>query len=183
MRRRLMWTTMLVAVLMLSGMRVQNVFATEPSGFVGATIAQGRFDDIDAATQVLREFGDPTPQKDLWLSLQKTKGVSDLYVQSNEFAVGGSSGWHSHPSHSLIIVTAGTVTAYDGDDPDCTPTTYSAKTVNGEVNMGFVDQGGDHFHLLRNEGSVVARTVVVQLIPTGAARRIDVTPGPTNCPF
>jgi hypothetical protein len=183
MRRKLMWMTLLVAVAALAEIQVQNAYATDPSGFVGATIAQGRFDDIDAATQVLREFGDPTPHKDLWLSLQKTKGPSDLYVQSNEFAVGGSSGWHSHPSHSLIIVTAGEVTAYDGDDPACTPTTYSAKSVNGIANMGFVDQGGDHFHLLRNEGAVVARTVVVQLIPAGAARRIDVTPGPTNCSF
>ena len=49
--------------------------------------------------------------------MQKTKGASDLYVQSNVWAPGGTTGWHTHPGHSLIIVTAGTVTAYDGDDP------------------------------------------------------------------
>ncbi|HZY02428.1 MAG TPA: hypothetical protein VFF02_02925 [Anaeromyxobacteraceae bacterium] len=47
---------------------------------------------------------------------------------------------------------------------------------------GFVDPGGDHVHVLRNEGSVVARTVAVQLIPAGAARRIDAGPNPA-CPF
>lgn len=183
MQTKLMWMALIAGVVMFAGMYAENVRATEPFGFIGTTIAQGRFEDIDAATQVLREFGDLTPKKDLWLSLQKTKGPSDLYVQSNEFAVGGSSGWHTHPSHSLIIVTAGTVTAYDGDDPSCTPKTYSAKSVNGSVNMGFVDPGGDHFHLLRNEGPVVARTIVVQLIPASASRRIDVTPGPASCLF
>jgi hypothetical protein len=183
MRTNLMWMAVVAGVVVLAGSYVEHVRATESIGFVSATIAQGRFEDIDAATQVLREFGDLTPRKDLWLSLQKTKGPSDLYVQSNEFAVGGSSGWHTHPAHSLIIVTAGAVTAYEGDDPSCTPTTYSSRAVNGSANMGFVDPGGDHFHLLRNEGLVVARTVVVQLIPAGATRRIDVTPGPASCSF
>jgi hypothetical protein len=183
MRTKLIWTVWIAGFVTLAGMSLERVRATEAFGFISTTIAQGRFEDIDAATQVLREFGDLTPKKDLWLSLQRTKGPSDLYVQSNEFAVGGTSGWHSHPSHSLIIVTAGAVTAYEGDDPSCTPTTYSSKAVNGVANMGFVDHGGDHFHLLRNEGSVVARTVVVQLIPAGAARRVDVTPGPPSCSF
>ena len=39
--------------------------------------------------------------------------------------------------------------------------------------MGLVDEGGDHVHVIRNEGSVEARTVAVQLIPAGATRRID----------
>ena len=49
-----------------------------------------------------------------------------MYVQSNVWQPGGSTGWHTHPGHSLIIVTAGTVTAYEGDDPDCTPHVYTA---------------------------------------------------------
>jgi hypothetical protein len=39
--------------------------------------------------------------------------------------------------------------------------------------MGFVDAGGDHVHLLRNEGAVPARTVAVQLLPADATRRVD----------
>jgi len=183
MRRKLMWIAAAIAVITIAATYVENVRATPASGFTGTTIALGRFDNIDVANQMLREYGDLTPRKDLWLSFQKTKGPSDLYVQNNEWAVGGSTGWHTHPGHSLIIVTAGTVTAYEGDDPTCTPTVYSAASVNGVANMGFVDHGGDHVHLLRNEGSVVARTVAVQLIPAGATRRIDVAPGPTACPF
>jgi hypothetical protein len=183
MRIKLMWLAGVMAIVMSAAAYVENVWATEAIGFSASTIAQGRFGDIDVANQVLREFGGLTPQRDLWLSLQKTKGPSDLFVQSNEFTVGGSSGWHTHPGHSLIIVTAGEVTAYDADDPSCTPTVYSSRAVNGVANMGFVDPGGEHAHLLRNEGSVVARTVAVQLIPAGAARRIDLTPGPASCPF
>jgi hypothetical protein len=67
------------------------------------------------------------------------------------------------------------VTAYEGDDPSCTPHVYT-------VGMGFVDAGGDHVHVVRNEGSVEARTITVQLIPAGATRRIDAEGNP-NCPF
>jgi quercetin dioxygenase-like cupin family protein len=89
---------------------------------------------------------------------------------------GGHSGWHTHPGPSLITVTSGTISNYSGDDPTCTPQVYSA-------GMGFVDPGAGHEHLIRNEGSVPAVTVAVQLLPAGATRRIDVTPAPVNCSF
>jgi hypothetical protein len=75
----------------------------------------------------------------------------------------------------LIIVTAGTVTDYEGHDPDCKPHVY-------KTGMGFVDPGGDHVHILRNEGDVEAKTIAVQLIPADAVRRIDVA-DPGNCHF
>lgn len=175
MRFKLMWGAVFGALLAMAMGYSGGLLATPGSGFTASTIAQGRFDDIDVASQVLREFGDTTPQRDLWLSLQKTKGPSDLFVQNNVWIPGGYTGWHTHPGHSLIIVTAGAISAYDGDDPSCTPTVYTA-------GMGFVDAGGDHVHNLRNEGTVEARTVAVQLIPAAATRRIDV-PAPGNCPF
>ena len=166
MRRSFMCGVILTAVVLGALAYEADALATPPSGFSGTTIAKGRFGDIDVAHQVLREFGDSTPRKDLWLSLQKTKGPSDLYVQDNVWAPGGSTGWHTHPGHSLIIVTAGVVTGYEGDDASCTGVEYT-------VGTGFVDPGGDHVHLLRNEGAVEARTVAVQLLPAGATRRID----------
>jgi hypothetical protein len=96
-----------------------------------------------------------------------------LICSKQRLAAGYRSGWHSHPGHSLIIVTAEAVTAYESDDPDCKPTTYTQ-------GMGFVDSGGDHVHIIRNEDSVVASTVAVQLIPANASRRID-QPEPANC--
>jgi len=116
---------------------------------------------------------------DHWKLKLKTKGLSDMYVQSNVWIPGGSSGWHTHPGPSLITVTAGTVTVYDGDDPSCTPHEYSA---SGTSPNAFVDVGGGEVHIVRNEGAQEARAVVVQFVPAGAARRID-APAPGNCPF
>ena len=144
-----------------------TVGATPASKFVGTTLAVGRLGEFSINLH--------TEPADIWQSRQKTHGDSDLYVQSNVWQPGGSTGWHSHPGHSLIIVTAGTLTNYEGDDRDCTPHAYTA-------GMSFVDEGGDHVHLIRNEGTVEARGYAVQLVPAQAARRID-EPAPGNCPF
>jgi uncharacterized cupin superfamily protein len=134
---------------------------------MSSTLAMARFGEIDVNLH--------TVPAHFWQSRQKTQGLSDVYVQSNVWVPGGSSGWHTHPGHSLILVTAGTVTAYEGDDPGCAPHVYSQ-------GMGFVDPGGDHVHVLRNEGATEARTITVQLIPAAAVRRIDAA-DPGNCPF
>jgi len=157
----------LCAVVLGAALYGGTLLATPSSGFTGTTIAVARFGEID-----VNNFTIPA---NLWQARLKTQGLSDVYVQSNVWAPGGSTGWHTHPGHSLILVTAGTVTAYEGDDPACTPHVYSP-------GMGFVDPGGDHVHLIRNEASVEARTVAVQLIPAAAVRRID-APAPGNCPF
>jgi quercetin dioxygenase-like cupin family protein len=154
------------------------VRATPSVGFTASTIAVGRFGDIDVSNHAI--FPNPSAPdsprgRNLWLSIQKTKGPSDLYVQSNLWVPGGTSGWHTHPGHSLIIVTAGSVTAYESDDPSCTPHVYTA-------GQGFVDEGGDHVHLIRNEGIVEAKTVAVQLVQAGATRRID-APASAHCSF
>jgi len=170
MRAKLSIGLFLGGVVLVGTAFVGDVRATPSSGFSATTIAVGRFGDIEASNHL----GFPSPRK-LWLSFQKTSGASDLYVQSNVWAPGGTSGWHTHPGHSLIIVTAGTVTAYEADDPDCTPHVYT-------TGMGFVDEGGDHVHQIRNEDLVEARTVAVQLIPAGATRRIDAA-GSAACGF
>jgi hypothetical protein len=165
MRRNLRW--LLLTAIVGAGGYAGTALATPSSGFSSTTVAVGRFDEINVNNFTL-------PAR-FWQSRQKTQGLSDVYVQSNVWVPGGSSGWHTHPGHSLIIVTAGTVTAYDGDDPGCTPQVYFE-------GMGFVDSGGAHVHLLRNEGTVEARTITVQLIPAAAVRRID-APAPGNCSF
>lgn len=146
------------------------------SGYTTSTLALGRFGDINVLNQQIvatNPWRGANPGDVIWLSMQKTQGMSDLYVQNNTWQPGSDTGWHSHPGHSLIIVTAGTVTDYESDDPDCKPQVYTQ-------GMGFVDSGGGHVHIVRNEGSVVASTIAVQLIPAGAARRID-QPEPSNC--
>ncbi len=150
--------------------------ATPASGFVGTTLAVGRFESFSVFNKMLPpEFWKSRHEHDIWLSWQRTVGESDVYVQSNVWQPGGTTGWHTHPGHSLIIVTEGAVSAYEGDDPACQPTIYTP-------GMGFVDPGGHHVHNLRNEGAVVAKTIAVQLIPAAATRRIDAA-SPGNCPF
>jgi hypothetical protein len=170
MRRKLIWVCLFTALAVSAVVSGERVFATPASGFEATTLALGRFGDIAVSNSTLRE-GDG----EFWKSCQKTHGPSDLYVQNNLFAPGASSGWHTHPGYSLIIVTAGTLTAYDKDDPGCVPHVYTE-------GMGFVDRGGDHVHMLRNETSTEARTIAVQLIPAGATRRIDAD-GPAECPL
>ena len=77
------------------------------------------------------------------------------------------------PGHSLIIITSGTVTDYESDDRHCQPHVYQAPAT-------FVDSGGDHVHMIRNETSAIATGYAVQLIPAGATRRIDADV-PENC--
>jgi uncharacterized RmlC-like cupin family protein len=176
MRRQLMWVTLLGVAIMVTVPYARRVLATPATGgFIGTTLATGRFDEINVFNLVPPGLGGSQLDSEVWLSLQKTKGSSDVYLQSNVFPPGASSGWHTHPGHSLLIVTAGTVTAYEGDDLECRPRAYTH-------GMGFVDPGGEHVHNIRNEGAVEARTMVVQLIPAGAVRRIDAA-DPGNCTF
>ena len=65
-----------------------------------------------------------TPQ--FWNEVIQTRGASDLYVQQNTWQPGGSTGWHTHPGPSFVIVTQGSVTVYEGDDSSCTPHVYTA---------------------------------------------------------
>jgi quercetin dioxygenase-like cupin family protein len=176
MRHQLMWAIVFGGVIAAGVSYGDKVSATAPSGFVSTTIAMGRVGEIDVDNLLISDDpSDANSKRNVWHSMQKTKGSSDLYVQSNVWAPGGTSGWHTHPGHSLITVTAGSVTAYEGDDSSCTPKVYSV----GET---FVDPGGDHVHVLRNETSVEARTITVQLIPAGAIRRIDAAGNP-GCSF
>ena len=168
-----MWAT--VVVLVGFAVYAGNVLATQSQAFSSATLAKATFGQVDS--HVVAEPG--------WQEKIKTHGDSDLYVQQNTWDPSAcdnkcvpNSGWHTHPGPSFVIVTQGTVTVYDGDDPACTPHVYSANGTNG-----FVDIGGGAVHIIRDESGAVAKTTVVQLIPAGAQRRLDVTPAPGNCPF
>src|SRR4051812_30980393 len=176
MRRTILSGFVLAAIIAGVAEHVPGVLATPAVGFTSTTLALGRFGDIDVLNRSFPSAVGTAHKRDFWISWQKTKGDSDLYVQSNVWAPGGSTGWHTHPGHSLITVTAGAVTVYEGDDTDCTPHVYTQ-------GMGVVDEGGDHVHIIRNEGTIEARTITVQLIPAGAARRIDAPVGPASCPF
>jgi hypothetical protein len=165
----------------------KSVLATPANaGFKATTIATGTFDEIDVFNQETKHSLPAGNDDQVWLSLQKTKGKSDLYVQSNTWeAVNrmtgamASTGWHTHPGHSLIIVTSGTLTEYEGSD--CTKHVYTF--VAGQPTPTLIDPGHGHAHLIRNEGNAPASSIAVQLVPFDPAkqnRRIDVQ-APENC--
>src|SRR5262245_37561693 len=72
----------------------------------------------------------------------KTKGDSDVYVVRNLIVPGGHTGWHTHPGPSIISVASGTVTEYRSDEDE---------GIIHEAGSVFVDEGGDHGHIMVNE--------------------------------
>jgi quercetin dioxygenase-like cupin family protein len=147
-----------------SAMIAAPALATPSSGFSTEQLAKGVYDAMQL-----------TADKDgKWDLTLRTKDQSDVYVVRNTISPGGQSGWHTHPGPSLITVTAGEITVYEGDGL-CQPKTYG-------VGDGALDLGSGHRHLIKNEGAANAVTVVVQMIPAGATRRIDADQ-PNNCAF
>ncbi len=146
-----------------------SVVATPSSGFKGMSIAMATYGDIFSHVHTVPAS---------WDELISTKGPSDLYVQQNTWQPGGTTGWHTHPGPSFVIVTKGSVTVYDGNDPSCTPHVYTANTSSN----AFVDPGDGHVHVIRNETDEVAQAIAVQLIAAGAVRRQGVS-DPGNCSF
>jgi quercetin dioxygenase-like cupin family protein len=165
MRRKAFWV--LLAAAAAAGVSAATVLATNPGGQSTTTYAKATVGPLD-----LKAKAHPAS---LWRARLRTHGLSDFYVVDNKFAVGGTTGWHSHPGPSLIFVVAGQITNYHGDDPTCTPHVYTA-------GQAFTDEGGADVHMLRNEGTVQAETIAVQFVPKDAVRRID-EPDPGYCHF
>jgi quercetin dioxygenase-like cupin family protein len=133
---------------------IQPARATPPQGFTSTALV---------GPVMLDEF-DTMAHADDWKVRLKAKGLSDVYVTHIKIAPGGHGGWHSHPGPSIISVKSGTATFYDECD-DFTPHDYPA-------GAGFVEDAGC-VHILVNEGDVDLEVVVVQIVPSGAPRRID----------
>jgi quercetin dioxygenase-like cupin family protein len=155
-----------------------TVLATPQSGVATSTVAKSLFGDIDvnahSAPPPPGAKKPPPGPGAVWRARLQTHGQTDAYVVENTFQPGGTTGWHSHPGPSLIFVVSGSISNYMGDDPTCTPHTYTA-------GQGFVDAGGSDVHMLRNDTNTTAETVAVQLLPTGAQRKIDVPTAPQDC--
>ena len=142
-----------------------DVLATPSSGLSTTILAESQFGSFLAQ-------GHAFPPA--WGALMAAYGDTDVYVVDNKIDLGGTTGWHSHPGPSLILVVAGQVTNYTSEDRNCAGHTYTA-------GQGFIDSGGNDEHTLRNNGTTEAETIAVQLIPHGAPRRID-EPNATRCP-
>lgn len=99
--------------------------------------------------------------------------VSNVAVVKNVVQPGGYFGWHQHSGPSWIVMTQGTLTFYDDDEPGCAGVPVSA----GQVYF----DAGNHTHNARNETNQPAENYVVRMLPAGGAPRIDM-PNPGVCP-
>ena len=104
----------------------------------------------------------------------KAKSHLDVVVRTHDYAVGSSTGWHTHPGPVLITVLQGQVTFYEADDPTCTPHVVSA----GE---GYVDTGRGHIG--RNETGQQAKDVTVILAPVNLPFRNELPAPNPYCGF
>lgn len=160
-------TIAFTAIALALGVHASNVMATPSEGLTTTPVASKiRFDAFQVHSH--------TTPANRWQATLRTHGETDVHVVKNRLTPGGTTGWHSHPGPSLVMVTAGSVTNYSPEHPDCGGVTYSA----GE---GFIDEGGSHVHTLRNHGSAPAETVAMQILPAGADRRQNVDQVPEGC--
>jgi quercetin dioxygenase-like cupin family protein len=161
------WTVTLAGVLVVcavGGLALKAARATPPKGLVQTVLAGPvELGEMHLVSQ--------TPEHGVMI---KTRGLSDAYVVKNRIAPGGDTGWHSHPGPVFVLITAGTATAYEAEDPTHTPMVVPAGT-------GFLD-GVDDTHIVRNEGDADLELIAVFLVPQGAPRRID-EPQPPGYPF
>src|SRR5271165_2297311 len=108
MRQRFAWLVLLSAAIAVAVLSYSaHVWATAANGFTATTLAKGTLGPFEVFNHAIlpNPTGDGDNDRDdkqVWLSLQKTKGSSDLYVQSNVWAavnsttgVIASTGWHS----------------------------------------------------------------------------------------
>jgi quercetin dioxygenase-like cupin family protein len=163
---KLKWLLGLAAGVLASAVFAANVLATPPTSTLKQQIvATASFGPLHLDAVQFPPF---------WRARLRTRGVSDVYVVDTLFSPGDSTGWHSHPGPSLVIVKTGTVTNYEAVGSSCTSHTYTA-------GQGFVDAGGSDEHMVRDDTSAPAELIAVQILPGGSQRRVD-EPAPANCP-
>ena len=146
-----------------------TAFATPGSGILSSTVFARA--DFVLPTGIKFKIGIEDPEI---LNVRETR---QTVVQQIVFSPGGQTGWHSHPGPVVVLIKAGTMTFYDGDDPTCTPRTYTA-------GQSFIDSGRGHVHIARNESASADLELwaVYFDVPPGGAFRND-APAPGNCAF
>jgi len=159
-----------VAVTAVAGIALAvTAFATPGSGVLSATVfARASFQDpVDMKFKIEHDGQNVLHVAD----------ARETVVQQIVLSPGGQTGWHSHPGPVIVLVKAGALTFYAGDDPECGGRTYTS-------GQSFIDSGQGHVHYARNESASadVDLWAVYLDVPPGGAFRID-APAPGNCAF
>jgi quercetin dioxygenase-like cupin family protein len=125
---------------------------TPGSGFTVVPIASGQ---IDQEVDIRQDPGEST------------------VVARFRFEPGGTTGWHTHPGKTVVLVTKGEFTVYRDHDGECRSRTYGP----GE---GFVEPP-TRVHTGVNEGENPVKLVAVFFrVPDDGTTRID-QPDPGVC--
>jgi hypothetical protein len=162
MKRKL---SLLAAMTLLAlAVSVGVTMASPPSGVTPTVLARGTYD----AFKVRSSPSSPVDFK------AKAKAPIDMVVRRHDYAVGSTTGWHTHPGPVFITVTVGQLTYYERDDPTCTGHVVSA-------GHGFVDNGRGH--IVRNESGQTAQDVSVIIAPVGGAFRGELDAPSPYCGF
>ena len=155
-----------------------TAFATPGSGVLSATVfARTSFQDpVDIKFKITQEKGDKKDGHGRQ-EIIRVLDTREMVVQQIVLSPGGQTGWHSHPGPVIVLVKAGALTLYAGDDPECGARTYTA-------GQSFIDSGQGHVHYARNESASADTDLwaVYFDVPPGGAFRID-APAPGNCSF
>ena len=168
------WIWAMLLVVLGAAVYGGTVLATPSSGFTSTTLAKSQLGKLDIKGE---------SKADHWKVKLKTKGLSDLYVQSNILLRSAATALRrqqrlAHPSRSQPDHRH----AGHGDRLRRRRSVVHAARLLGDATNSFVDVGGGDVHSDPEREPEEARTVVVQFVPTGAARRND-APAPGNCPF
>jgi quercetin dioxygenase-like cupin family protein len=161
--------TFLVATAVTGFALTVTALATPSSGVLSGTVfARASFvDPVDMKFKIEHEGQ----------QVLHVPNARETVVQQIRLSPGGQTGWHSHPGPVIVLIKAGALTFYSGDDPACGSRTYSA-------GQSFIDSGQGHVHIARNESASadVELWAVYMDVPPGGAFRID-APAPGNCSF
>ncbi len=86
-------------------------------------------------------------------------GTGTMILESFKISPGGSFGWHRHGAPVAVMVTGGTLTAFDPAVNGCAPFTVTK-------GQSFVEPA-NHVHLVRNDGRKPATVLALYLgVPT-----------------
>lgn len=143
---------------------VAGIVASPASGVTPTVLARGTYEEFKEAS---------VPDSPVEFKA-KTKSPIDVVVRRHDYAIGSTTGWHSHPGPVFITVTQGQLTYYLYDDPNCTRHVVSA-------GQGIVDDGRGH--IVRNESGEAAQDVSVIIAPEGGAFRGELAAPSPYCGF
>lgn len=158
-------------VVLMLGAWIPQVQAQLPPGVGSNVVARAPFVDRIDLKMKARVGGK--------VDVVQVQDAADVVLAEITIEPGASIGWHSHPGPAIVVVVAGTLTIYDGDDRTCTGRPYGP----GEA---FVDLGQGHMHDARNEstGTEDGVTVLVTYldVPPGEGALVRDTSFESACP-